>query len=269
MKMLNKVCSVILVAAFLAAMFTVNVFALEEDYKYSTIAYFDGSGERVNAILAGETLTAKVRAKHPFAGESLMFTMLLYQNNKLIDAECDTQIAGDTATEYSATMTMPDDLTGVQVVSILWDNMKGMNAVCQSSIFPGGSADVNMIYLDGEPLAGFDPEVYEYTYPIEIDRVYAPVIECDTLDASAEYDVELENNFPGSSTITVTPADGSEDDKFNLLYRMVLVDETGEVIDPSTDPRIAGRTAEQIAKQFVERPAEEQNASVLENDIQE
>ena len=218
MKMLNKVCSVILVAAFLAAMFTVNVFALEEDYKYSTIAYFDGSGERVNAFLPGETLTAKVKVKNPSASETLMFVMLLYQNNELIGAECDTKAAGTSATEYSASLEIPADTTGVQVVSILWDNMKEMNAVCQSSIFPGGPADVEMIYLDGEPLAGFDPEVYEYTYPVEIDRVYAPVITLDLLDASAEYDVELENNFPGSSTITVTSGDGAEKNVYVIDY---------------------------------------------------
>ena len=63
MKMLNKICSVILAVTFIAAMFTVNAFALEEGYKYSTIAYFNSSGERVNAFLPGETLTAKVKVK--------------------------------------------------------------------------------------------------------------------------------------------------------------------------------------------------------------
>lgn len=147
-----------------------------------------------------------------------MFVMLLYQNNKLIGAECDTKAAGTSATEYSASLEIPAGTTGVQVVSILWDNMKSMNAVCQSSIFPGGPADVNMIYVDGKPLAGFDPEVYEYTYPVEIDREYAPAITCDLLDAGAEYDVELSAFFPGSSTITVTSADGVEQNVYTINY---------------------------------------------------
>lgn len=218
--MSKRILSVILALCMLIGIISVTAFA-ENDYKYSKIAYFKDSVE-VLGLTAGN-ITAKIKVKSDSKTDTLFFATFLYKNNKLIDASIDESpsAVASTAVQYDATIAVPSDLTGVKLVSVLWEDVKGMKPVCASSIVPSNEITLTELTVDGTPLEGFDPSVYEYEVELteeQAKRASAPWIGYKAFDNGVKVEVTDPVKFPGASIITVTGSDGESTATYTINY---------------------------------------------------
>ena len=89
-------------------------------------------------------------------------------------------------------------------------------------------ARLNMIYLDGVPLEGFDPEVYEYEVPLPVGTVYEPYLDVETMDDGAMALVNPAFAVPGTAIVDIY----AEDLYHTKRYLVHYVIETGIGEDP-------------------------------------
>ena len=195
----------------LIGLFSVTAFAADE-YKYSKIAY-SKNGEEVTGLTSGE-ITAKIKVKSSSSTKELFFAMLLYKDNKLVDAAIDetpTAVAS-TAVQYDAVITVPSDLTGLKLVSVLWEDVKEMTPVCSSSIVPSSELGLSSLTVDGEPIT-LTEGTYNYEVELtseQIARSSAPWIGYTAYDNGVTVEVEDPTEFPGEAKVTVTANDEDE-----------------------------------------------------------
>lgn len=64
-------------------------------------------------------------------------------------------------------------------------------------------ARLNMIYLDGEPLEGFDPNVYEYNVVLPLGTQFEPYLEAEAMDENAMTMVNPAFQLPGTATVDI------------------------------------------------------------------
>ena len=208
--MLKRILSCILAVCMLIGLFSVTAFAADE-YKYSKIAY-SKNGEKVTGLTSGD-ITAKIKVKSSSSTKELFFAMLLYKDNKLVDAAIDetpTAVAS-TAVQYDAVITVPSDLTGLKLVSVLWEDVKSMTPVCSSSIVPSSEVGLASLTVDGVEVE-LTEGTYNYTVELtetQIARSSAPWIGYTAYDNGVTVEVEDPTKFPGASEVTVTANDGS------------------------------------------------------------
>lgn len=161
-KLLSGMLAVFLLASGLTA---VAEDAAPEGYRCSRIAFFDQTGTELDSFTGGGQVTGKVRVKAEADLGELFFAVLVYQDQKLISAGCDNKAAAKGVTEYSAQVALPASDQGVEVNAVLWDSVKGMEPVCNAALSPGGSPDLECLYLNGSRVADFDPDVTDYHIP--------------------------------------------------------------------------------------------------------
>ena len=213
--MSKRLLSVFLVLCMLASVFS-GMVALASEPIYTTSAIFFGykDGDAwtdATALEAGKTLTSKIEVSKTGNAENMIFALVVYDANKLVAADSSTKSVAEETVTFETSVTLPDSIDNTKVVAVLWDNVTNMNAIANSSIFPGGSTDLASISINGEPVKGFDPDVHEYAYELPANGPeVAPVIEAVAVDGGAKVDIADPVGYPGQSTITVTAPGGSK-----------------------------------------------------------
>ncbi|MEN8224011.1 MAG: T9SS type A sorting domain-containing protein [Bacteroidota bacterium] len=74
------------------------------------------------------------------------------------------------------------------------------------------------IYLDGEPLEGFDPDVYSYDVVLPQGTIEEPVITVETMDDGALPIVSMAFAIPGTATIEVIAEDLISTSTYDINY---------------------------------------------------
>ena len=213
--MSKRLLSVFLVLCMLASAFGAVALASEPIYTTSPIffGYVDGDAwTDATALEAGKTLTSKIEVSKTGNAEKMIFALVVYNANKLVEADSDTKIVSGDKVTFETSVTLPEGvaIADTHVVAVLWDNVKDMNAIANSSIFPGGSAELQSIVIDGKAIADFNPEVKEYTYEVSMGKnEVAPVVEAIPVDAGAKVEVCEATGFPGTVKINVTAPGGT------------------------------------------------------------
>lgn len=232
--MSKRLLSVFLVLCMLASVFS-GMVALASEPIYTTSAVFFGykNGDAwtdATALEAGKTLTSKIEVSKTGDAEKMIFALVVYDANKLIKADSATKsVAGETVT-FDASVVLPNDIANTHVVAVLWDNVDDMNAIANSSIFPGGSAELEAIIVNGKAIENFDPEVKEYTYDLPTSGPeVAPVVEAIPVDGGAKVEVGEAVGFPGTVPVKVT-APGGATETYTVKY--ILGGESGGFIAP-------------------------------------
>jgi hypothetical protein len=205
-KLLSAVLALCMVLGSMAAFATETP---EVTYDCSAITFSYGQ-DSASALIGGKTLTAKVSVSKTGGEQNLTFAMFLYKNNKPVDADISTKPVSGDKVDFEVSFNTPADVSGYHVVAFLWDSLKGMNALCNSAIFPGGSTKVSAITIDGAPLNGFSPDVYNYSYEVDAARDDAPVITAKAFDGSAKINIVNPVDFPGKSVVEALLPDGTK-----------------------------------------------------------
>jgi len=98
----------------------------------------------------------------------------------------------------------------------------------------GSDATASGITVDGEPLAGFDPDVTRYT--VEAGE-QVPVVEAVAHDPYATVEVDAAEAVPGTTTVRVTAEDGTEG-----TYALEWADSSAAPVTVTVEPRcLAGK----------------------------
>lgn len=243
--MSKRLLSVFLVLCMLVSVLS-GMVALASEPIYTTSAIFFGyvDGDAwtdATALEAGKTLTSKIEVSKTGDAENMIFALVVYESNKLISADSVTKsVAGDTVA-FETSVELPDDIDNTRVVAVLWDNVTDMNAIANSSIFPGGSADLEAIYIDGKVIEGFDPDVKEYLHNLPTGgKEVAPVITAKPVDSGAKVEVGEAIGFPGTVTIKVTAPGGAENSYvvkygFNNSTSGFIADKKVYIITPDNE----------------------------------
>ncbi len=79
-------------------------------------------------------------------------------------------------------------------------------------------ARLDMIYLDGVPLEGFDPDDYEYDVVLPEGTIFEPYLEASTMDENAMAVVNLAFELPGTAIIDVFAEDLYESKRYLIHY---------------------------------------------------
>lgn len=232
--MLKRVLAALLAVCMLSGLLTAAAFA-ESDYKTGRIAFFK-DGTEVSDFAAGDTITAKVKVKSATSTDSLMFMLMLYQDDMLIDMAFDNKPAASSAVEYSAELTIPDNTDNLELTAVLWDNLKDMNAICSSSIFPVTNIDLIELTVNGELLEGFSSDIANYNVPIPGSTTEVPSVAYRAVDNGVK--VKITNpelaDFPGKSTVEVSNADGSLKQTYTINYLAETVTDI-TAVDPTAN----------------------------------
>ncbi len=87
---------------------------------------------------------------------------------------------------------------------------------------------LNMIYLDGVPLEGFDSDTYNYEVALPQGTIEEPVITVDPKDEGALPMVSMAFAIPGTATVDVIAADLISTSKYEVsyVYSSVGIDDT-------------------------------------------
>lgn len=218
--MLKRIFSVLLVIALFSGICSIGTFA-QDDYNTSKIAYFTGSPEtEVTSISPDVTITAKVKVKASgtAAATGKTFLLMLYRDSALESVAVGTESTSGTATMYSATLTMPSDVTGCELNAVLWDSLKDMNAVCSSSIFPGTEKELLSLKVNGEEVLDEFDENNELTFMLPLGETKMPLLTYKTVDNGAKVEITNPTTRPGNAKIKVTSSDGTLADEYTVKY---------------------------------------------------
>ena len=217
MRKLRHYLSVFLCVSVLFCVLPAANAAAYEDYTCSAIRYTDDNGNMLTSVVAG-TLKASISAK-PNNGAlgKLVFAMMLYSNNKLIASDCETKtINGET--EFNAQVTVPADAENCKAISVLWNSVDEMRAVCAAGVIPGGTNLISGLTVDGSTLEEFNPDIKEYNVTVAKDEINKPVIDAKSFNSAAAIKFIGDKSFPGKTAVEVAAADGSGVSTYTIKY---------------------------------------------------
>ncbi len=118
------------------------------------------------------------------------------------------EITVDKADEYQDVRIVTGGVNGTTRITVTAGN--GATTIYQIafSVMQATNATLNMIYLDGEPLTGFSPDVLEYWVVLPMGTTELPVV---TYDQHDEYQIVTTRSkgVNGDYTLTVRPQSGA------------------------------------------------------------
>ncbi len=118
-------------------------------------------------------------------------------------------ITYDKGDEYQTVTVKTDGLNGTTRITVVAGN--GATALYQIkfSVLKANNANLKMIYVDGEPLADFEPAKLEYTVNLPQGATAVPTITWEQGDEWQTVTYRAATSLTGESKITVRPQEGS------------------------------------------------------------
>ena len=188
-------------------------FAAEGEYICSNVSFGYVSGDTwtdAQSLEAGKDLSAKISVSKTGNKESVVFSLIVYNEDKIYDVNTATAEVDSDGTEITAKVSLPDDVEDCYISAFLWDNYVDMNPICNISGFPNAAVTVTGIYVDGELIEGFDPGIKTYNITVDPERHLMPYVQATTLDHGAKGTVTNPTRFPGNAELKVTNGAGDE-----------------------------------------------------------
>ena len=152
-------------------------------------------------------------------------------------------ITYDKGDEYQKVVVTTGGINGTTRIAVTAENGSSTIYQISFSVYKATNATLKMIYLDGQPLEGFDPNVLEYNCPLPQGTKVLPIITYDQADEYQTITVR-DGGVNGDYKITVRPQSGASQtytlhfsvatsDNANL--KMIYLDgQPLEGFDPST-----------------------------------
>lgn len=204
-------------------------FAAEGEYTCSNVSFGYVSGDTwtdAEGLEAGKDLSAKISVSKTGNKESVVFSLIVYSEDKIYDVNTVTEEVDSEGTVITAKASLPDDVEDCYVSAFLWDNYVNMTPICNISGFPDASVAVTAISVDGVEIPNFDPAVKTYDVAVDEEKILMPVVEVKTLDLGAKVEITNPTRFPGKSVVKVTNGSGDEN-----VYTLNYTFEKGLVYD--------------------------------------
>ena len=131
-------------------------------------------------------------------------------------------ITYDKGDEYQSVVVTTGGVNGTTRIAVTAENGSSTIYQITFSVYKATNATLKMIYLDGQPLAGFDPNILEYNCPLPQGTKVLPVI---TYDKSDEYQTVTtrDGGVNGDYKITVRPQSGASQ-TYTLHFSVATAD---------------------------------------------
>ena len=117
-------------------------------------------------------------------------------------------ITYDKGDEYQKVVVTTGGINGITRIAVTAENGNSTIYQISFSVYKATNATLKMIYLDGQPLAGFDPNILEYNCPLPQGTKVLPVITYDQADEHQTITVR-DGGINGDYKITVRPQSGA------------------------------------------------------------
>lgn len=117
-------------------------------------------------------------------------------------------ITYDKGDEYQKVVVTTGGINGTTRIAVTAENGSSTIYQISFSVYKATNATLKMIYLDGQPLEGFDPNVLEYNCPLPQGTKVLPVITYDQADDYQTITVR-DGGINGDYKITVRPQSGA------------------------------------------------------------
>lgn len=117
-------------------------------------------------------------------------------------------ITYDKGDEYQKVVVTTGGINGTTRIAVTAENGNSTIYQISFSVYKATNATLKMIYLDGKPLEGFDPNILEYNCPLPQGTKVLPVITYDQADEYQTITVR-DGGINGDYKITVRPQSGA------------------------------------------------------------
>ncbi len=117
-------------------------------------------------------------------------------------------ITYDKGDEYQKVVVTTGGLNGTTRIAVTAENGSSTIYQISFSVYKATNATLKMIYLDGQPLEGFDPNILEYNCPLPQGTKVLPVITYDQADEYQTITVR-DGGINGDYKITIRPQSGA------------------------------------------------------------
>ena len=117
-------------------------------------------------------------------------------------------ITYDKGDEYQKVVVTTGGINGTTRIAVTAENGNSTIYQISFSVYKATNATLKMIYLDGQPLEGFDPNILEYNCPLPQGTKVLPVITYDQADEYQTITVR-DGGINGDYKITVRPQSGA------------------------------------------------------------
>jgi len=174
---------------------------------------------KVHNILFEKVTTGNVGSNGETEFHHVMMKMFPDANGATIDLQ-DRESVTQTFT-YNLSNTNVEQ-TGDLMIAVLIQDQSSKEILQSEYGYDGvtysSEARLEMIFLDGVPLEGFDPDVYEYNVVLPAGTVEEPVLTVETVDEEALPVINQAFELPGSATIDVYAEDLSSTKRYIINY---------------------------------------------------
>ena len=117
-------------------------------------------------------------------------------------------ITYDKGDEYQKVVVTTGGINGITRIAVTAENGSSTIYQISFSVYKATNATLKMIYLDGQPLQGFDPNILEYNCPLPQGTRVLPIITYDQADEYQTITVR-DGGVNGDYKITVRPQSGA------------------------------------------------------------
>jgi hypothetical protein len=193
----------------------------------------DYGSVRVHNVVCEKKTTGNVGGNGETEFHHVMMDMIPNANGATVNLQYGTPVQLSYTVDLSGTFIEEfDDL----LVSIMVQNYSSkeiyQSAYAREDYDYSPEDRLSMIYLDGDSLEGFDPEVYEYNVVLPEGTQFEPFLEAVTMHDSARAIVNPAFELPGTATVDVYAENLYNNKRYIVNYTVF----TG--IDDMTTPLI-------------------------------
>ncbi|MCD4773575.1 MAG: T9SS type A sorting domain-containing protein, partial [Bacteroidales bacterium] len=172
------------------------------------LAFQNYGNKKVHTIVIEKVTTGNVGSNGETEFHHVMMKMFPNANGATVNLENGNPVS--LTYNYDLSSTHVEEYDDLMVIVIIQDQQtKEMFQTDYGldGVIPSSEARLSSITLDGIPLEGFDPDIYEYDVILPLGVVIEPVVQVETMDDGAIPMISQAFQLPGTAQIDVYAED--------------------------------------------------------------
>lgn len=203
-----------------------------EDKKLAVteIVFRDENGNQVNSLTAGAVLRADIRVRNNGSSETdAVFYLNLYKTNRIVVSDFDEKsLLSDKDIVFETEITLPENIEGMTVSAILWNNPSDMMPLASAAVMPVRDTGLRAVTVNGIAVNDFSADVYDYE--VEYNGTEIPSVCATVLDGATYVNIVKPVFFPGKSLIELYLSNGEKKE-----YTVKYLNDLSFVRNPSSE----------------------------------
>lgn len=172
---------------------------------------FSGADDK-GGLVPGTAAAAGIKAVKPEGEpENAVFVLTLYKDKKMIGAAADTGVIGSDPSEFSASVSIPEDSGEYELNAALLSADSRFAPLSNPAFYPPREENklLKAICIGQRTAEDFSPYTFSYEYIVGRGDTEYPLLEAQAADGGTKIDVSIEGEFPGEGVIEALSWDGT------------------------------------------------------------